>query len=400
MVDRAILIVMDSVGVGALPDAADYGDAGSNTLAHVAEAVGGLDLPNLAALGLDHLPSLSRGGAGGEVIGCFGRMAELSRGKDTDTGHWEMMGIITERPFPTYPDGFPADLIAEFERRIGSKTIGNKAASGTVIIEELGEEHLRNGYPIIYTSADSVLQIACHEDIIPIEKLYEMCEIARNLLTYPHHVQRVIARPFVGRPGSFVRTGSRKDFSLPPPQDTLLDLIARSGREVIGIGKINDIFSGRGITASNHTTNNQDSIEATIAAISSGQGTLIFTNLVDFDMLYGHRNDPIGYAQALRDFDAAIPRITAAMSDTDLLIITADHGCDPTTPSTDHSREYVPLLAYGKRLAHGVDLGERSSFSDIAATLAEIFGIVGITCGTSFRDLLIPQPPKGTFNDQ
>ena len=390
-ISRAILIVMDSVGIGELPDAADYGDAGSNTLAHIAEAVGGLDLPNLAAMGLPLPPSLSRGGAGGEVIGCYGKMAELSHGKDTDTGHWEMMGIITEHPFSTYPHGFAAEIIREFETRIGTKTIGNKAASGTVIIQELGEEHLRTGYPIVYTSADSVFQIACHEEIVSVERLYEMCEIARELLAYPHNVQRVIARPFIGQPGAFTRTGRRKDFSLPPPNDTLLDLIARSGREVIGIGKIEDIFSGRGITNSNHTTNNPDSIEATIAAISSGQGTLIFTNLVDFDMLYGHRNDPIGYAQALRDFDAAIPRITAAMNDTDLLIITADHGCDPTTPSTDHSREYVPLLAYGKHLAHGVDLGTRSGFCDIAATLADLFGISGITCGTSFAaDLCNP----------
>ena len=383
-ISRAILIVLDSVGIGALPDAADYGDAGSNTLVHIADAVGGLDLPNLASLGLPLLTNEGVGGRFAELIGCYGKMAELSKGKDTDTGHWEMMGVITEHPFPTYPNGFPPDLIGEFERRIGTRTIGNKTASGTVIIEELGAEHMGTGYPIVYTSADSVFQIACHEDVVPVERLYEVCQIARDLLTYPLNVQRVIARPFIGRPGSFTRTGRRKDFSLPPPADTLLDLLSRSGREVVGIGKIEDIFSGRGITTSNHTTNNRDSIEATVSAIASGQGTLIFTNLVDFDMLYGHRNDATGYANALRGFDDAVPRIIGSMRDADLLIITADHGCDPTTPGTDHSREYVPLLVYGKHTAHGVDLGTRSTFCDIAATLADLFGIKGITCGTSF----------------
>jgi phosphopentomutase len=382
---RVILIVMDSVGVGELPDAADYGDAGSNTLAHIAEAVGGLDLPNLAQLGLPLLLGEGRGEVSGEVIGCYGKMAELSQGKDTDTGHWEMMGIVTERAFPTYPQGFPDEIIREFESRIGRKILGNKAASGTVIIQELGDEHMRTGKPIVYTSADSVFQIACHESIVPVEGLYAMCKIARSILVGPHNVQRVIARPFTGASGAYVRTGRRRDFSLPPPGDTLLDHITRAGGEVIGIGKIEDIFSHRGITTSNHTTNNPDSIEATISAIASGQGTLIFTNLVDFDMLYGHRNDAAGYAQALRDFDAAIPRIIAAMTDRDILMITADHGCDPTTPSTDHSREYVPLLVYGKSIAHGVNLGIRSSFCDIAATVADLFVIPGVTCGTSFR---------------
>jgi len=396
--------------------------ASSLSSAHIAEAVGGLDLPNLAALGLTRiaglslpipaneaaggrspelglplvaeegigakspelsLPLLAKEGAA-EPIGCYGRMAELSKGKDTDTGHWEMMGIITEHPFPTYPDGFPSDLISEFEGRIGTRVLGNKAASGTVIIAELGEEHLRTGRPIVYTSADSVFQIAAHEDVIPVDRLYEMCKIARNLLTYPHNVQRVIARPFIGEPGSFTRTGRRKDFSLEPPADTLLDILDRSGREVIAIGKIEDIFSHRGITTSNHTTNNADSTEAIISAIASGQGSFIFANLVDFDMLYGHRNDPVGYAQALRAFDASLPRIISALKDTDLLIITADHGCDPTTTSTDHSREYVPLLVYGNHIARGIDLGTRSTFCDIAVTIADIFNLDGITCGTSF----------------
>ncbi len=384
MNSRAIIIVLDSVGIGALPDASEYGDEGSNTLAHIADAVGGLDLPNLADAGLGNIAPIRGCGPVDKPNGCYGKMAELSKGKDTDTGHWEMMGIITQRPFPTYPDGFPGEIIREFESRIGAKTIGNKAASGTVIIQELGEEHLRTGYPIVYTSADSVFQIAAHEDVVPVDRLYDMCKIARNLLTHPHNVQRVIARPFAGAPGSFTRTGRRKDFSVQPPADTLLDLLSRSGREVVAIGKIEDIFSGRGMATSHHTTNNRDSTEAVISAIAGGQGSLIFANLVDFDMLYGHRNDARGYAQALRDFDAALPSITSAMSDADLLIITADHGCDPTTASTDHSREYVPLLVYGHRISRGIDLGTRSSFCDIAATIADIFDLDGITCGTSF----------------
>ena len=381
---RAILIVMDSVGIGEMPDAADYGDAGSNTLAHIADAAG-LRLPNLASLGLGNIALIAGVGPVDAPIGCYGKMAELSKGKDTDTGHWETMGIITERPFPTYPNGFPEGFIREFESRIGRGTLGNRAASGTEIINELGEEHIRTGSPIVYTSADSVLQIACHEDIVPIDELYRICEIAREM----SDVQRVIARPFIGKPGEFTRTGRRRDYSLAPPKDTALDEIVRSGGEVIGIGKIEDIFSHRGITTSNHTTNNPDSIEATISAITTGQGTLIFTNLVDFDMLYGHRNDPEGYARALMDFDAALPRIIFAMRETDLLMITADHGCDPTTPSTDHSREYVPLLVYGKRIAHGIDLGTRSTFSDIAATLAELFSLPAPNRGTSFAQSLV-----------
>lgn len=387
MIERAVLIVMDSVGIGELPDAADYGDVGSNTLGHIAEAVK-LRLPNLAQLGLGNIAPIKGVGPVDVPTGCYGKMAEISHGKDTDTGHWEMMGIVTEHPFPTYPNGFPADIIAEFEARIGRKTIGNKAASGTVIIQELGEEHLSTGSPIVYTSADSVFQIACHEDIVPVEELYRMCEIAREMLVYPNDVQRVIARPFAGKPGEFVRTGRRRDFSLAPPKDTLLDQIVLSDGEVLAIGKIEDIFSYRGITTSNHTTNNADSIEATVRAISSGQGTLIFTNLVDFDMLYGHRNDPEGYARSLMDFDAAIPRILSALRDSDVLIITADHGCDPTTPSTDHSREHVPLLVYGGGIARGVSLGVRSTFCDIAATLAEIFCVPAPECGTSFTPML------------
>lgn len=409
-IERAIVIVLDSVGIGALPDAADYGDEGSNTLAHVAE-VNDLRLPNLAQMGLGNIAPLRGVGPADSPTACYGRMAEASRGKDTTTGHWELMGIITDRPFPTYPAGFPHEIISEFERRIGRKTLGNKAASGTAIIEELGNEHVRTGYPIVYTSADSVFQIAAHEQVIPIDQLYEMCRIARELLTYPHNVQRVIARPFIDNPErttakdnhsqrkaiheatsaapTYIRTGNRRDFSLSPPSDTLLDYVVRTGREVIAIGKIEDIFSGRGISQSNHTTNNTDSIEAVIEAICSKRGTLIFANLVDFDMLYGHRNDPTGYAQALMDFDSALPGVTSTMHENDVLFITADHGCDPTTPSTDHSREYVPLLVYGKHVARGVDLGTRSTFADLAVTISDFLNIPTPLPGSSFAAQLI-----------
>lgn len=389
IIRRTIVIVLDSVGIGELPDAAEYGDAGSNTLVNIARAVGGLKLPNMADMGLGNIAPIAGVGPVNSPLACYGKMAEASKGKDTTTGHWEMMGVITEIPFPTYPNGFPADVIDTFEREIGRRTLGNKVASGTEIIKELGKEHVRTGYPIVYTSADSVFQIACHEDVVPIDQLYDMCVKARKLLAAPHNVQRVIARPFLGKPGEFWRTERRRDFALEPPNDTLLDKIVAGGGEVIGIGKIEDIFAHRGITRANHTGNNVDAIEATILAISSGQGTLIFANLVDFDTLYGHRNDLHGYAQALQGFDSALPAILNALDDNDLLIITADHGCDPTTPSTDHSREYVPLLVYGKSCARGVDLGIRSSFSDIAVTLADFYGINHTFYGTSFASKII-----------
>ena len=383
-ISRAIVVVLDSVGVGALPDAGDYGDEGSNTLAHVAQAVGGLNLPHLARLGLGNIAGIAGVPPAPHPTGCFGRMAEVSKGKDTTTGHWEMMGVITSRPFPVYPQGFPAEIIRDFERRIGTGTLGNKVASGTHIIKELGQEHIRTGYPIVYTSADSVFQIACHEDVVSVEALYGMCETARRMLVPPHNVQRVIARPFIGEPGSFVRTERRKDFSLEPTGTTLLDLLDENGREVVAIGKIRDILAGRGITTSVHTGNNAEGIAALESVISSGQGSLVFANLVDFDMLYGHRNDPAGYARALEEVDAALGSVLGMMKCTDVLIITADHGCDPTTTSTDHSREYVPLLVSGPSLACGVDLGTRRSFCDIAATLSEILGVSGIECGSSF----------------
>lgn len=383
-VDRAIVVVLDSVGIGELPDAADYGDAGSNTLAHVAEAGGRLEVPNLARMGLGNIAPIAGVVPAAHPTASYGKMTELSKGKDTTTGHWELMGVVTEVPFPTYPNGFPPELISEFERRIGRGTIGNKVASGTEIIKELGEDHVRTGQPIVYTSADSVFQIACHEQVVSVEELYHICRVAREMLSSPHNVQRVIARPFIGEPGAFTRTERRRDFALEPPAPTLLDRIAETGGPVIGIGKIEDIFAGRGITSAIHTGNNADGIEATISAIESGNGTMIFTNLVDFDMLYGHRNDAQGYARALRGFDAALPRILAALRPSDVIAITADHGCDPTTASTDHSREYVPLLVYGKALQPGVDLGTRSSFCDLAATLAELLEVPPPPCGESF----------------
>ncbi|MDH7602953.1 MAG: phosphopentomutase [Armatimonadota bacterium] len=381
---RAVVIVLDSLGVGELPDAGFYGDEGSNTLLHTAEAVGGLNLPNLAHLGLGNIISVPGVDACPSPKAHYGKMAEKSAGKDTTVGHWELMGVITENPFPTYPNGFPPDLIAEFENRIGRKTLGNRPASGTEIINELGERHIETGFPIVYTSADSVFQIACHEEVVPVEELYRMCMIARELLVPPHNVQRVIARPFVGKPGAFVRTERRKDFSLQPPSDTLLDLVSRAGRDVVGIGKIEDIFAGRGLTESVHTANNEEGVRATLHWMSKCEQGLILTNLVDFDMLYGHRNDPDGYAKALEAFDSAVPRIMQAVRDEDVLVITADHGCDPTTPSTDHSREYVPLLVYTRCSSVGKDLGVRGSFSDLACTLADFLGIVHSFPGSSF----------------
>lgn len=388
LINRAIVIVLDSVGVGELPDAADYSDVGSNTLAHIAEAVGGLHLPNLAEMGIGNIVSMREVEPVASASACYGKMAERSAGKDTTTGHWELMGVVTEKPFPTYPHGFPPEIISEFEQRIGRKVLGNKVASGTEIIQELGEEHIRSGRPIVYTSADSVFQIACHEDVVPVEELYEMCRIARNILTAPHNVQRVIARPFTGNPGAFVRTERRRDFALEPEGETLMDLIVSRGGEVIGIGKIEDIFAGRGVTKAVHASGNAECVKATLSAILNGEGTLVFTNLVDFDMLYGHRNDPTGYARALEDFDAAVPHLTESLRNEDVMIITADHGCDPTTPSTDHSREYVPLLVYGRSLAHGVDLGVRETFSDVACTLADLLNIPNRFPGVSFAEQL------------
>jgi phosphopentomutase len=390
LINRVVLIVLDSLGVGALPDAAQYGDSGSNTLAHVAEAVGGLALPNLETLGLGHIGDFAGVRRMGEPDGCFGRMAELSKGKDTTTGHWEMAGLVLDQSFPTYPMGFPPDVIEAFQQAIGRKVLGNKAASGTEIIKELGEEHLRTGFPIVYTSADSVFQIAAHEQVIPVERLYHMCREARRLLRPPHQVARVIARPFTGEPGSFQRTEERRDFSLDPPGQMLLDLLKQAGHPVVGIGKIDDLFKGRGLTRSIHAGNNEESMDETVRILSLVPRGLVFVNLVDFDMLYGHRNDAAGYARALESFDAWLPELLSAMRQGDLLCMTADHGNDPTMPGTDHTREYVPLLAYGPRLARGVNLGTRRTFADLGQTIADALGVKRLPCGEGFLDSLTP----------
>lgn len=395
MIERIIWIVLDSLGIGALPDAPDYGDGGSDTLRHIHEACGSIRIPHLYALGLGKIDGMDYLDVPGEATGAYGRMAERSKGKDTITGHWEMSGIILEKAFPVYPDGFPREIIVEFERLAGTKVLGNCAASGTEIIEELGTAHIGTGYPIVYTSADSVFQIAAHEDVIPVEKLYEMCRTARVLLRGRHAVGRVVARPFTGEPGAFVRTKNRKDFSLPPPSETILDKVKESGRDVITVGKIEDIFSGRGISESVHTPDNASGMEAMIEYTSRPGKGVIFTNLVDFDMLYGHRNDPAGYRNALEAFDRRLPPLHACMRDGDMLIITADHGCDPTTESTDHSREYVPLLIAGKYIRHDVNLGTRKTFADIAASVAEVFDIGHTFPGESFMGRILDTWGRG-----
>lgn len=382
-VERVLLLIMDSVGVGELPDAGEYGDAGSNTLGNTAKAVGGLNLPNLGRLGLGNIINIKGTPPVPIPVGSYGRMAERSAGKDTTTGHWEMAGIILERPFPVYPNGFPPELIELYEEKIGRPVLGNKAASGTEIIKDLGEKHVETGYPIVYTSADSVFQVAAHEEIIPIEELYSMCRTAREMLVGDHAVGRVIARPFTGVPGNFRRTARRHDYSLKPPGKTVLNLLVENNIEVTAAGKINDIFAGEGISRAVSTASNVEGIDRTLDLLRSPGEGLIFTNLVDFDMLYGHRNDPRGYAEALAELDRKIPELLGAMRKEDVAIITADHGCDPTTPSTDHSREYVPLLVYGGAVKAGVNLGVRETFADVAATVAEIFGFK-TTPGKSF----------------
>lgn len=387
---RAIIVVMDSVGMGELPDAGRYGDRGSNTLGNIAAAIDGFRLPNLEKLGLGCIDGIKGAERVERPLGSYGRMAEKSAGKDTTTGHWEMAGIILEKPFPVFPDGFPKDLIRRFETAIGTKTLGNYAASGTEIIKQLGRQHVMTEYPIVYTSADSVFQIAAHEDVIPIERLYEICRIAREMLQGEYAVGRVIARPFTGSEGSFTRTDRRHDFSLRPIKGTILDSIKEKGLKVKAVGKIEDIFAGAGITDSVHIHGNMDGVDKTLDYIREDFQGLIFTNLVDFDMLYGHRNDAMGYGRALTEFDKRVPELMGAMGDEDILIITADHGCDPTTPSTDHSREYVPLLLYGKKVKTGVNLGTRTSFADIAQTLSEMFSIDSNFSGNSFyRDVTL-----------
>jgi len=379
---RVILIVLDSVGIGEMPDAAKYGDAGSDTLGNIARKRI-LCLPNLCRLGLANIKPLASLAAEAAPIGAFGKCTLASPGKDTTTGHWEMAGIHLEKPFPLFPHGFPAEVMEEFERRIGRRTLGNKAASGTEIIKELGEEHMRTGSPIVYTSADSVFQVAAHEEVIPLFELYKICETARDLLRGPYEVGRVIARPFIGEPGAFTRTPNRHDYAVPPPRGMLLDRLAARDVEVFSVGKIFDVFLGRGIREYEKTKSNADGMAKTLGAMETVDSGLIFVNLVDFDQLYGHRNDVEGYARALEEVDCWLPCFEERLREDDLAILTADHGCDPTTPSTDHSREYVLLLVYGKKLRGGVNLGVRATLSDIGQTIAENFG-TQIEKGESF----------------
>ena len=380
---KILLIILDGVGVGALPDAGLYGDEGTNTLGNVAEKVGGLDLPNLERLGLGNIAPIKGVAPEAEPLANYARMAEASPGKDSTSGHWELAGLILDKPFPLYPDGFPGEVIEAFEEASGRQVIGNRAASGTEIIKELGAEHVRTGRLIVYTSADSVFQIAAHVDVVPLEELYTISEAARKLLKGKHAVGRVIARPFTGSSGNYTRTPDRRDFSLSPPRRTLLDELTGKGLETVSIGKVDYLFAGRGFTSNVHTRSNAEVIERIIEYTGKDLTGLVFANLVDFDMLWGHRNDIAGFERGLREFDAAVPEITAGLRDRDMLIITADHGTDPTTASTDHSREYVPLLVWGRRLTCGVDLGVRETFADVGATVAEVFG-VEVEAGRSF----------------
>ena len=406
---RVILIVLDSVGIGELPDAAAYGDEGSNTVGNIATQVP-LKVPTLRSLGLGQVVALEtetrsdfhaisgqksterppRGNqTGSQARGAFGRMAEASPGKDSVTGHWEMMGIVLERPFPTFPTGFAPDLIREFERRIGRDTLGNVVASGTEIIEQLGAEHVRTGKPIVYTSADSVFQIAAHEDVIPLHEQYRICEIAFDMVGRGLGVGRVIARPFVGAPGSFTRTANRHDYALTPPTDTLLDLLTRMEIPIVSIGKVHDLFAGRGTGRALHTSSDGEGMDRLEEVMRDTTEGLLFANIVDFDALYGHRNDVAGYAANLEYFDTRLARVLAILRDSDLLIVSADHGNDPTTPSTDHSREYVPLLVTGHHVPAGTDIGTRATFADLGQTLAANFGTGPLPHGTSFLEQII-----------
>jgi phosphopentomutase len=372
---RIVWVVLDSVGIGALPDADQYGDVGRNTLGHVAQSRP-LAIPNLVQLGLANIETLSHLPPADNPKGCFGKGATRSPGKDTTTGHWEMAGIWLERAFPVYPHGFPPEVMQPFERAIGRKTLGNKPASGTEILKELGAEHVRTGYPIVYTSGDSVFQIAAHEDVIVVAELYRYCEIARKILDGPHRVGRVIARPFTGSAGNFRRTERRHDYAVEPPRPMLMDVLAQRGVPVLGIGKIHDIYNGRGLGNYVTTKSNADGMEKLRSALERQRDGLVFANLVDFDMLYGHRKDVEGFARSLEEFDLLLGPLLASLQKTDLLLITADHGCDPDPawPTTDHSREYVPILAYSPGGEHGTNLGVRATLADMGQTVAQNFG--------------------------
>lgn len=379
---RVFLIVLDSVGIGAEPDAAEYGDEGSNTLAAAATS-SYFSMPNMQKLGLFNIDGVDCRPSVAAPAGCVARMQESSKGKDTTIGHWEIAGIISPSPLPTYPDGFPQEVLDQFSALTGRGVLCNKPYSGTEVIKDYGEQHMKTGDLIVYTSADSVFQIAAHEEIVPVKQLYEYCEMARKMLVGKHGVGRVIARPFIGEPGNFTRTTNRHDFSLQPPKETMCDVLMEKGFASIGVGKINDIFAGKGISEFVRTTGNDDGVAKTLDYLQKDFEGLCFVNLVDYDMLYGHRNDVEGYAKALTRFDEQLPSIIANMRDDDILMITADHGCDPITPSTDHSREYTPLVMYGKCLKQGVNLGTRPTFADIAATVLDYFGVKGDIAGTS-----------------
>src|SRR5437763_2147269 len=383
-IKRAILVVLDGVGAGANPDAHAYGDDGASSLEHCAQAIGGLELPNLGSIGLGNITPILGTPPIERARGGYGRMAEVGAGKDSVTGHWEITGVVLQKPLPTYPHGFPAEVVEQFEHAIGRRVLGNKPASGTEIIKELGEEHVRTGRPILYTSADSVFQVAAHQDVIPLEELYHMCQIARDMLTGDNAVGRVIARPFIGTPGDFKRTEHRRDFSLPPLGTTLLDVLKDSGKEVIGLGKIEDLFAGRGLTRRDHTETNKDGMVETLRWLEQDFTGLLFVNLVEFDMLLGHRRDSQGYAQALRDVDTWFAKVQQVMRPGDAIFFTADHGVDPTYRGSDHTREEVPLLAYGEPVRAGVNLGVRATFADLGQTLAQAFGVEPLAAGTSF----------------
>jgi len=389
-VNRFVIIVLDSVGIGEGLDAAAFGDVGSHTLGNMARVVGGLQVPHMEALGLANIAILEGVKPQLAPSAAYGKMAEVSAGKDTSTGHWELMGIWLDKPFPVYPDGFPPEVMARFEAEIGRGWLANYPASGTTIIAELGEEHMRTGKPIVYTSADSVFQIAAHEEVIPVDELHRICRIAREILRGEHEVSRVIARPFVGRPGAFERTPNRRDFSVLPPEPTVLDSLKEAGLMVHAIGKIEDIFAGQGVTSAVHTKSNMDGVDKTLAAMQERRERgLIFTNLVDFDAKFGHRNDPQGYANALAEFDQRLPEIMAALAEDDVLILTADHGNDPTTPGTDHAREYVPVLIAGQPVRAGVNIGVRQTFADLGATIADVLVVKPPPQGLSFKEIFL-----------
>jgi len=387
MINRVIWIVLDSVGMGELPDADKFGDVGSDTIGNTSKAVGGLEVPNMVQLGLGNIDGIHNIDYCKSPSGCFGRLAEMSNGKDTTVGHWEMTGIYLPNAFPTYPNGFSKDILDKFIEMTGVKGIlGNCTASGTEIIKKLGDEHMRNGFPIIYTSGDSVFQIAAHESVFPIEEQYRICRIARKILQGENAVARVIARPFIGANGVYERTSNRCDFSLKPPFDNVLNRLRDNGFDVIGVGKIEDIFAKEGITEAIHTRDNQHGIDVTIDYMKQSNKGLIFTNLVEFDSKWGHRNDFVGYANGLKEFDERLPEIMNSMKGNDILLITADHGCDPTTPSTDHSREYVPLLVYGRNIKKNINLGSGKTFANIGQTVADIFKLKPLSVGESFLE--------------